>query len=138
MILHHVTENTCLVKISAATDNGITLQGVDLNIGDMVPIPERFETGIGKTEGKDVLDCRLGQVMVDSKKALFREQAKQLGIQSLRGIKIVSERLFNHQDRFFTEPFLANGLSGCNIDGRRQGHEKDNPREFPQTGEKTL
>ena len=50
-----------------------------------------------RSEGKDVIDRQLAQVMIDPKNVFLLEMAEQKPIQMLRRFKIKSERLF-HDD----------------------------------------
>src|SRR5439155_8772580 len=99
MVLHHVANSAGLVvKTSAALYAEIFRHG-DFHTFDVVAIPEGFDKGVGETEGKQVVNCSLAQVVVNAKDVGFIERPKQNLVQLLRRREIVPEGFLNDDAR---------------------------------------
>jgi hypothetical protein len=65
MVRHHVTQRAGpLVELAAVLDtNG--LRNVNLNMLDLLPVPQWLEQTVGKPQRHDVLDRLLAEEMID-------------------------------------------------------------------------
>src|SRR5215471_309998 len=95
MVRHHVAQCPDLfVEATAALDT-YSFSRCDLDVVDMVAVPERLEDAIGKAQHQNILDRFFAKEVVDPIDLVFRQHLEDLCIESLRRRKIVSEGLFN-------------------------------------------
>ena len=73
------------------------LGDVDLDVVDVVAVPDRLEQPVGEPEGEDVLRRFLAQEVVDPEDLLLVEDLVQLLVQLLRRGQVGAERLL-HDD----------------------------------------
>ncbi len=52
----------------------------DLNVIDVVPVPDRLENAVGKPESEDVLNRLLAEVVIDAKNLGFIEELAEAAI----------------------------------------------------------
>ena len=57
---------------------------VDLDVGDVVPVPDRFEQAVGEAEREDVLRGLLAEEVVDAEDLLLVEHLVQLRVEGDR------------------------------------------------------
>src|SRR6266700_2935512 len=99
MVLHHVANGAGLVvKTSAALYAEIFRHG-DFHTLDVVAVPKGFDKRVGETEGKQVVNCSLAQVVVNAKDIGLIERPKQNLVQLLRRREIVPEGFFDDDAR---------------------------------------
>src|SRR5712691_1301259 len=67
----------------------------DLNVVDVIPVPERLENAVAKPKNEKVLHGILAQVVVDAVDLLFLENVQDDLIQFLRRREVSAERLFD-------------------------------------------
>ncbi|MNZ97466.1 hypothetical protein D3C78_1167040 [compost metagenome] len=67
MVLQHVAGRPGAVVVSAAVLYAEAFTHADLYMIDLVVAPHRFQQGIGKAQGHEVLHGFLAQVVVDAK-----------------------------------------------------------------------
>ena len=99
MVLHHVANGADLFVELTATLHAKVLGHRDLHARDMVPIPDRFEKGVGKPEIEQVLDRLLAQVMIDAEDGRFGEALVQRTVERLRGREVAAKGLFDDHPR---------------------------------------
>src|SRR6266851_3065341 len=99
MVLHYVANGAGLVvKTSAALYPEVLRHG-DFHALDVVAVPEGFDEGVGETEGEEVVNCSLAQVVINAKDVGFIESPKQNLVQLLRRREIVPEGFFDDDAR---------------------------------------
>jgi hypothetical protein len=97
MVLEDVTEGAdFLVERAARPDAGQFAEG-DLDMIDVLSVPERLEDGVGKPEQHDVLDGFLTEVMVDAKDLAFVGVLCEGDVALLGGGEVVTERFFDEE-----------------------------------------
>src|SRR5258708_29636675 len=69
--------------------------GGDLDVVDVVAIPEGFDDVVRKTEDHDVLDGFFAEVMVDAVDLLFGQDFLEIVVELNGGLQIVAEWFFN-------------------------------------------
>ena len=118
MILHDVAERAGLFVEGAASLDAELLGHGDLDLTDAIAVPQRLEEGVAESEGQEVLDGLLAQVVIKAIDALLVEEAVNLRVERLGGGQVVSEGLLDHQSR----PALRNVQSGVaeRLDGREE------------------
>ncbi|MNN58353.1 hypothetical protein D3C81_1733980 [compost metagenome] len=97
MVLAHIAQCSGMIVISAALFHSYGFTESDLNVGDMLIVPQRFKERIGKTDHFDVLHHFLAQIVVDPVDLFFLEHLADLLVELLRRFQVVAERLLDHQ-----------------------------------------
>ena len=126
MALHHVPQCAGAIVVVGAAGDPQALGMGDLDVVDVVAVPERLQHQVGETEYQYVLHHRLPEVVVDPIDLLFRKVTVQAAIEDLRTLQVVAKRLFHHQAA--PAPFLlveSGGrevASGGLVVGRTDGH----------------
>ncbi len=65
MVRHHVAQRAGrVVEAAAVTDTELLIHG-DLDVVDVITIPDRLEHAVGEAHHQDVLDGFLAEIMVD-------------------------------------------------------------------------
>ena len=97
MVRHHVAQRAGgVVKTAAMADAELFVDG-DLDVIDMVAVPDRLEHAVGKTQHQDVLDGFLAEIMIDAIDLVLVDDLQQFAVQRFGRFKIGAERLFDHQ-----------------------------------------
>ena len=91
MVLEHVSHDTGSVIVASSMSHVHGFRYRDLNVVDVVAVPEGFEDGVGKPEGQDVLNRLLAKVMINPVDLVFVEYRVDLPVQLLGTGKIVAE-----------------------------------------------
>ena len=73
------------------------LGNVDLDVVDVVAVPDRLEQAVGEPEREDVLRCLLAEEVVDPEDLVLVEDLVELGVQLLCALQVGPERLL-HDD----------------------------------------
>src|SRR5215831_3945954 len=79
------------VKAPAALD-AHGLGGRDLNMVDVIAIPQRLEDAVGEAQHQDVLDRFLAEEMVDPIDLIFGQHLEDPRVERLRRGEVVTER----------------------------------------------
>jgi len=66
VVFHHVPQAASGLVEGTATLHPELLGQGDLDAGDVVPVPDRFEEGVGETEVEEVHDLLSAEKVVDS------------------------------------------------------------------------
>ena len=96
MVLHHVAQGTGLIVVRAAAFHAERFGDGDLHVIDIFLVPERLENLVRKSQGQNVLDRLLAEVMVDAEYLPFIEHSGENGVQLLRAGQIASKRFFDN------------------------------------------
>ena len=95
VVRHHVAQRAgLLVELAAVLDTDGLRDG-DLNVIDLLPVPQRLEQAVGETQRHDVLDRFLAEEMIDPVDLMLLQRFQDLGIERLGRSQIVAERLFD-------------------------------------------
>ena len=96
MVGHHVAQRAgLLVELAAALDADGLRRG-DLDVVDVLAIPQRLEQAVGKAQRHDVLDRFLAEEMVHPVDLMLLQRLQDLGVERLGRGQIVAERLLDH------------------------------------------
>ena len=68
----------------------------DLNVVNIIFIPDRFKQGIGKTKGQNILHRFFAEVMIDAEDLLFCKDVGQQFIHLAGAFQVVAKWLFNN------------------------------------------
>jgi hypothetical protein len=92
----------------------------DLDVRDVVPVPDRLQEGVGEAEEEQVLDRVLAQVVVDAEDRRLLEGIVQRSIERPSRFEVAAEGLLDHDAR----PCRAAGATQA-LDDRREGARRD-------------
>ena len=95
MVRHHVAQRAGRVVIAAAAADGERFRDRDLDVVDVVAIPDRLEQAVGEAQHQDVLHRLLAEIMIDAENLILFEDAEQFLVERLRRGEIGAERLFD-------------------------------------------
>src|SRR5215813_9530063 len=96
MVWHHVAQCTgALIECTPALDSNC-LRHRDLDVIDMLTVPQRLEHAVGEAQRHDVLDCFLTEEMIDPVDLILPEYFQYLGIERSSRGQIMAERLLDH------------------------------------------
>ena len=124
----HVAEGAGLLVEAGATRDGERLGNVDLDVVDVVSVPDRLEEAVREAQGEDVLDGLLAQEVVDPKDVGLAEHPVHGRVELSCGGEIPSERLLDDDAGAFGEAGLAEHGDDPGKGGRRDGQVIDAAR----------
>ena len=90
------TAPALLVEPGAAFDPD-GLGDRDLDVVDELPVPDRLEDAVREAKDQHVLDRLLAQVVVDPEDLALLEVLENAGVQQLRALEVVAERLLDDE-----------------------------------------
>ena len=82
VVLDQVAQRARLVVVAGAAADADVLGGGDLDVVDVVAVPDRLEHRVREPEGQQVLDGLLAQVVVDAEDLALVETASTLRLSS--------------------------------------------------------
>ena len=107
---HHVPEGAGgVVELTASLD-GVFFGHVDLDVVDVVTVPDRLEQSVGETQGEDVLDRLFAEEVVDPEYLFLVEDLVDLAVENLCGLEVGAEGLLHDDSRAFNQVRLAQHL----------------------------
>src|SRR5208283_659752 len=95
MVGNHVAESAGGFIEAAAMLDPDGFGGGNLDMVDVMAVPERFDDVVGEAEDHDVLDRLFAEVMVDAVDLLFGEDLLEVVVELDSGLQVVAKRLFN-------------------------------------------
>src|SRR5262249_56637391 len=95
MVRHHVAQRAGFFVEAAAGLDADGLVGGDLNVVDVIAIPQRLEDAVGEAQHQNVLDGFFAEEMIDAVDLLLGQYLEDLGVERLRRGKVVPEGFFN-------------------------------------------
>ena len=96
VVLDHVSRGADTVVVPGTPADADVLGHRDLHVVDVVAVPDRLVQFVGEAQGQDVLNRLLAEVVVDAEDRVRGEGHLESGVQSPRGLEIVSEGLLDH------------------------------------------
>src|SRR5712691_4431205 len=106
MVLNHVAQRPGLFIVTAATFDAEPFGVGDLNVVDVLPVPERLEDAVRKTKDEQVLHRLFSEIMIDAKDLLLFKNFCELLVESARAFEVMAERFLDDDAR----PALVSGL----------------------------
>ena len=76
MVWYHVAKRTGPVVITASSTYTEILGYCDLNMIDVIPVPDRLENAVAEPKNKNVLNRLFSEIMVDPIDLVFFEYAE--------------------------------------------------------------
>ena len=95
VVLHDVAERTRLLVVRATTLDADLLGDGDLDVIDVLPVPQRLEDPVREAEDEQVLHGLLAEVVVDAIDLLLDEGRMQALVELARGCQVAPERLLD-------------------------------------------
>ena len=103
----HVAEGARLLVEARAAGDGKRLGHFDLDVIDVVSVPDRLEEAVREAQGEDVLDRLLAEEVVDAEDVRLAEHGVHGGIELLGGAEIPAKRLLDDDPGPLGEAGLA-------------------------------
>ena len=83
MVRHHVPQRAGSFVEAAAALDADGLGGCDLNVVDVVAVPQRLEDAVGEAQHQDVLDRFLAEEVIDPIDLVFGQHLEDLRVEGL-------------------------------------------------------
>ena len=99
MILYHIPQSSRRFVESATLLDSQILYSGNFYVVDIIPVPERLENTIGKTESQHILRCLFTEKMINTVNLMFFENRSINFIQFTCRFEVVTERFFNDDTR---------------------------------------
>ena len=97
MVLDDVPDGSGLLVERGAALDPEGLGDRDLDVVDELPVPDRLEDAVREAKDQHVLDRLLAQVVVDPEDLALLEVLEDRGVQLLRALEVVAERLLDDE-----------------------------------------
>ena len=107
VVLDDVAECSGGLVEGAAAFDADGFGGGDLDVVDVVAVPDVLEDAVGEAEDEDVLDGLLAEVVVDAEDLVFVEDLVDFVVEGAGGVEVVAEGLLDDD----ADPGAA--ASGC-------------------------
>jgi hypothetical protein len=108
-----------LVELGPALDRQ-RLGHVDLDVADVLAVPDGLEEAVGEAEGEDVVDRFLPEEVIDAEDPILVERRVDRAVQCLRRREVGAERLLDDDPRVGGQTGRAQHL-----DDGPEGHRRD-------------
>ena len=95
VVLDDVAQRSGFFVEGPAAFDAEGLGGGDLDVVDVVAVPDRLEDAVGEAEDEDVLDGLFAEVVVDAEDLALGEDGVDLAVELLGGFEVVAEGLFD-------------------------------------------
>ena len=95
MVWYHVPQCAGFFIETAAALDTDGLGSRDLNVVDMVAVPQRLEDAVGETQHQDVLDRFFAEKVIDPIDLVFGQHLEDLRVEGLGRCQVMPERLFD-------------------------------------------
>ena len=92
MVLDDVAEGAGLLVEGAAAFDADGLGGGDLDVVDVVAVPDGLEDAVGEAEDEDVLNGLFAEVVIDAEDLVFGEDLVDLVVELAGGFEVVCRR----------------------------------------------
>jgi len=96
VILDHVTDEAGLVVVPSSAFHTNGFRDGNLDMIDIVLVPDRLQHAISKTEHQHILHCLFAQIVIDAVDLVFVEMHLNGAIEQAGGIEIMTKGLFDN------------------------------------------
>ena len=125
MVLNHIPQCTCTIIETDAALESHRFGDSDLDMLDMLGVPQRFEQDIGKAQRQQILHRLFAEIMVDTENALFGEGGGDGIVDRARRRKIGAERLFEANAHLVSSQSRRRKAGNGLLEQRRRCGEED-------------
>ena len=115
MVLDDVAGCTHAVVVACAGADADVFGHGDLDVVNVVRVPERFKHLVGETHCQDVLHGFLAEVVVDAEHCVGREDCLHDGVQFACAFKVVTEGLFDDHAAPTVDGVDGVVIAGCEV-----------------------
>src|ERR1043165_2890514 len=91
MVRNHVAQRARLFVVTRATADTRSFSRGDLDVVDVVAVPDRLKHRVAETEDEYVLNGVFAEVMIDAIDLVLGEHFRDLRVQRARGFEIAAE-----------------------------------------------
>jgi hypothetical protein len=95
MVRYHVAQGAGGVVVIAAAADGKRFGDRDLDVVDVIAIPDRLEQSVGEAQHHDVLHRLFAKIVIDAENLVFLENAEEFLIERMRAGEVGTKRLFD-------------------------------------------
>ncbi len=120
-----------VVEVSARLD-AEALRHRDLDVRDVVAVPDRLEQRVGEAQVEDLLQSELPEEVIDAADLTLVEVLPKVGVERPRRGEIVPERLLDHHPRALEQLRLGEPARDGREQRRRYLEVVDAPLRAPQ------
>ena len=121
MVLHDVAQRADLLVEAPAPLDAEVLSHGDLDPGDVVAVPRRFQEGVGEPEHQQVQHLLLAEEVVDAEHALLVEAGQDVVVELARRREVTAERLLEHHAPAARDAAVGQAASDVGEQARRDG-----------------
>ena len=124
---HHVPVRPGLLVEATALPDRERLRHVDLDVLDVLPVPDGFEQTIGEPERQDGLRRLLPEEVIDTEHLILAERAVHDPVEVPGARQVGAERLFHDDPGPIDQVRLAQGRHDRDGSGRRHAQVVQSP-----------
>src|SRR5207248_4807850 len=99
VVLDHVAQRPGFFIIAGPGANSLGFAHGDLNVIDILMIPDRLEDAVCKPDNQEILNRLLAQVMIDAEDLRFVEDLRYRFVDLPRGVQVPADRLSDDDPR---------------------------------------
>jgi hypothetical protein len=99
VVLEDVAQDADRVVEMAAMLDADGLGGGDLDMVDVIAVPDGLEDAVGEAQHQHVLDGLFAEVVIDAVDLIFAQVTVQIVVESAGRLQIAAERLLDHARR---------------------------------------
>src|SRR5207248_5404472 len=92
---HHIAQGAGGIVMSAASFDADSLAHGDLNVIDVVAIPDRLKQAVSEAEDQNILYRLFAEIVIDAVHLVFVEDLFDSGVQRPGRFQVMSEGLFD-------------------------------------------
>jgi len=97
VVLKHVAKNAAAIVVGSAPTDCHRFRDSNLDVVDVLVIPQRLEQRVGKPENQDVLNGVLAEIMIDAVKLIFPPVFVQCLVECHGRFQIVPKRFLDNE-----------------------------------------
>jgi hypothetical protein len=127
VVLHHVAQGSDGVVEAAAVLDAEVLGHRDLDVVDVLAVPDRLEDRVGEAQIEDVHHRLLAEEVVDPQELGLIEVGVKLVVELARRFEVVAEWLFDHYERTVGETGAMQAADDRSEQRGRSLEVKDGP-----------
>ncbi len=100
MVLDDVAQGASLFIKRPAAFNTEGFSDCDLNVVDVIAVPDRIEDAVGEAENEEVLHRLFAEVVIDAEDLILVEDGVDLVVERAGGVEVMAEGLLDDDGDF--------------------------------------